>query len=496
MKLTDAAQACISQAHMQRMSAGLHENLCVEHIFFALLALARYLDPPFNKPEYIEEGKAVRAELASKVRSIESASWQLRLDAKDPDAGYVDAGPVIGRAAEIAEHTGGDLTAAILARAVMESPTSTIRVVCGLSNPEHAAGDEKYTDAKPARPAAPVRPAEPEKPEENSDHTLSQLGALLALMAALEDKEHQSLKQSVQQGRQKRQPNVKRHTKIGFVTWRGGPVAAFIQYFLFGILIPFIALFALDYFTGAVTNAPTPFVGFLVNAFIILALFNLARGVNLLIGIGSKAFGHTLDLISDCLLLCGLAGSAELAYGLTETPVWMRAIVCVGSLLILLIGAGMFQHLSDQGDVTKTKIMFQNVEGTPGMIIFRFLTKELVFPLLLVSVFWIFRIAIPVWLEKTFWVLGFLWVLNILTTMWNCISLRYKASTRLRGNGKFALFMASLHLFWGLPALTVYLHWVFDWFPMKTWVIVILGIWAFFTLILAALSTRSATGVL
>lgn len=493
MDLTKAAQACISQAHMQRMSAGLHENLCVEHVFFALLALARYLDPPYNKPEFVDEGKAVRAVLAQKVLSIESARQQLALYAKNPVVDYVDASAVIDRAAEMAENAGGDLSAAILAKAILESPTCTIMTVCGVIDLPYAVEDEKYPDAFKAQ-LSPPKPAT--EPKEESGPTLSQLGALLAMLAALEDKEHESLRQSVEQRKQNRRPNVKRFTKIGFVTWRGGPVVAFIQCFLFGLLVPAIVLFALNYFTGFVTAPPTPFVGFLVNAFIVLALFNLARGMNLLIGIGSKAFGLTLDLLSDCLLLAALAVSAELAYGLTETPVWMRVIVCVGSLLVLLIGAGMFPHLPDQGDVTKTKIMFQNVEGTPGMIFFRFFVKNLIFPLLVVSVFWIFKIKIPVWLNKTFWILGFFWAWNIPMTMWNCISLRYKASTRRRGNGKFAGFMAALHVCWGLPVFVVFLHWLFAWFPMKTWVIVILGVWGLMMLILAAMSTRSDTGVL
>jgi hypothetical protein len=46
MELTKAAEACITQAHMLRIGAGVHENLCVEHVFFGLLAMARYLTPP------------------------------------------------------------------------------------------------------------------------------------------------------------------------------------------------------------------------------------------------------------------------------------------------------------------------------------------------------------------------------------------------------------------------------------------------------------------
>lgn len=510
MELTKAAEACIAEAHMQRIRAGLTETLCVEHLFFALLSLAHYLEPPLNKPEYAEEGKAVHAVLAEKVRSIESARRQLELDAKDADAGYTDASAVIGRAAEMAENAGGKLSAVILAKAILESPTPTVMAVCGVSNPRYTAEDAKYEagrqrfghsenlmDSDSIKPRQDVKPPQPQKAEkEESDHTLSQLGALLALLAALEDKEHQSLKQSVQQGRQNRHQHVKRRTKIGLIIWRGGPVAAFMQYFLFGLIVPFAILCALEYFTGAVTHAPAPFVGFLIDAFISLSVFNLIRGVNLLFGIKSKALGHTLDLLADCLLLWGLAENARQAYALPGMPVWMRVVVCVGSLIVLLIGAGLFQHLTSEGDVTKTKILFQNVEGTPGMIFFRFLTKTLILPLLVFSVFWIFSITVPLWLNKTFYIIGFLMVWNVILTMWSCMALRYKASRRHHAGAKLVQFLGALHTFWCVPELVLFLHWLFNWFPVKTWVIVILGIWGFFTLLLSALSTRSDTGVL
>ncbi len=478
MKLTQAAEACIAQAHMQRISAGTHENLCVEHVFFGLLALARYLDPPYDKPEFTEEGKLVRAVLAPKVRSIESASWQLRKDAKDPNVGYVDASATIGRAAEMAENVGGDLSAAILAKAVLESPTPVILAACGAYDPDCVREDEKYHEAKLAY-AEPTPNREPkkqfvQKSEENNGPTASQLGALLALLAALEDEQHNTLKQGVNRAKI---PKAKRRTKLGIFTYRGGTVAAFIQYFLFGILIPFAALFVLEFFTGIVTAATMPFVAFLVNAFVVVWMFYLVRGVNKLIGLFGKALGHFLDLVSDCLLLLGLSRAVLLAYALYETPVWMRVVVCVGSLLILLIGVALYQHLTDQRDVTKTKIMFQNVEGTPSMIFFRFLTKELIFPLIVFSIFWIFRIPVASWIEKAFYLFAFFWVWNVIMIFWSCLALRYKSSRRRHRGEVLVRFLGAQHISLLLPVLVLYLHWLFQWFPMRTWVIVLYGIY-------------------
>ena len=362
MEMTKTAQACISQAHTQRLRAGIHENLCVEHLFFALLSLAHYLNPPFNEPEYLAEGKEVHELLSEKVLSIESARQQLELHARDRAVVYRDARAVIGRAMEMAENDGGKLTALILAKAVLESNTPVVLTVCSLVNPEYMSEDARYRPQQAEENPPPV----PSKPEQSadSDHTLSQFGELLAMLAALENKGHPIIKESVQQ--KKHQPKVKRRTKIGFVTWHGGPVAAFIQYFLFGLLIPAVVLVALNHFTGAVIAPPTPFIEFLVGAFVMLSLYNLMRGVNLLLGLISKAFGHTLNLALDCLLLVGLADGARDVYGLSEMPMWMRAVVCVGSLLILLVGVALFRHLSDQGNALKIKLKAQNFEVRRG----------------------------------------------------------------------------------------------------------------------------------
>jgi hypothetical protein len=491
MELTKAAEACITQAHMLRIGAGVHENLCVEHVFFGLLAMARYLDPPLNQPEYREEGRAVRAVLSEHVRSIACASEYLKNDAKHPKTEYADAAAVIGRATEMAEHSGGSLTAAIFARAVLESTTPGVRAACDAFDSACAGEDAKYRDPAP-KEAAPEpanraqKPAVP-KSEDSGGPTTSQLGALLALLAMMEDEQHDSLKQSA---KKKKGAKGGGRTKLGLFTYRGGVASAAIQYFLFGIMIPFAALCALEYFTGAVTGAPTPFTGFLINAFIVLWLFYLVRGVNQLLGLIGKAFGHFLDLAADCLLLFGLAEAAKLAYGLFATPVWMRVVICIGSLLVLLVGAAMYQHLSDQGDTTKTKIMFQNVEGTPGMIFFRFLTKELIFPALLFSAFWIFSIGVPAWLEKTLYIYGFLWAWNIVFNMWGCMALRYKASRRRHKGQVLVRFLGSVHTLLLLPGMVLYLHWLFRWFPMKTWVVVLMGVYGLLFLIISIVNLK------
>ena len=491
MKLTRAAEACITQAHLQRINAGIHENLCVEHVFFGLLTLARYLDPPLNKPEYQTEAKVLRELLSLHVRSIECASNRLKENTKNLNTGYSDAANVIGRATEIAENAGSDLTPEILAKAVLENTTPAIREACEAIDLNCAIKDAQYQQQAPEsnKPSHPNKTNKTSEQKHKGDRgpTTSQFDAFFALLASMEDEQHDTLIQGVK--KQKGQ-KVRRRTKIGLFTYRGGTAAAFIQYFLLGLLIPFIALLALEYFTGVVSTAPTPLIGFFINASITLWVFYIIKGINKLLGLISKAFGHFLDIVADCLLLLGLAEGARLAYALTGIPMWIRVVVSICSLLILLIGAVLYQHLTDQGDTTRTKIMFQSVEGTPDMIFFRFLTKELIFPLLLACVFWTFRINAPLWMEKTLWICVFLWGWNILFNMWGCAALRYKASSRKRRGQVPVRFIGSLHIMLLLPGLIVFLHWLFSWFPMKTWVVVLLSIYGVFFLIVSILNLK------
>ncbi|MEA5060794.1 MAG: hypothetical protein VB049_12320 [Candidatus Pelethousia sp.] len=484
MELSKGANECLVQAHMLRMSADRGAPLCAEHLFYGLLLLAKYLDPPLNNPEFREEGEAVRMLLGERTASIASAAWQLEQDAKESGRSFAEAARFIRRATEIAENAGSqEIDAVCFAKAILESPTPAIRGLLGVFHPQHAQGDARYPATRPAA-TPPVSPADAASSCEEADGSLtaSQFGAMLAMLAALEDGQYESLKSGANPQKNKKE---KRRTKMGLFTYRGGTVAAAIQYFLFGSIIPFLFLFGLDVLTGAITSPSSSFLSLLIYGFIMLWFFYLVRGVNKLIGLGSKPLGHFFDILADCLLLFGLARAGMLAYGIADVPTWLRIGLCIGALLILSVGGALFSHLSDQGDAAKTKILFQDVEGTPGMIFFRALTKELLLPVLLVSIFWIFRMPVPLWLEKACWIVGFLWVWNVIFTMWTCMALRYKSTRRKHKGQVLVRFLGSEHILLLLPALGLYLHWLFGWFPMKTWVLVLCGIYGLLWLVLS-----------
>ncbi|MEN6635548.1 MAG: hypothetical protein ABFC56_06855 [Clostridiaceae bacterium] len=303
--------------------------------------------------------------------------------------------------------------------------------------------------------------------------TSSNLSALLALLAAYEVENHTQSKSH------RKDRKAKRYTKLGAFTYRGGVLSAGIQYFLFGLLIPVGLLYLLDRFTGVFSNPPTLFVKFLVFGFIVYWMYYILRGVVLLIGRTNLPLQHFLDLILFGALLFGIARGYALSYNFIWVPTWLKIVLSVVWLLTLIIGSSMFSYLVDQQDKTKTRILFQNMEGTPSMIFFRFLTRQLILPLLIISFFWIFPVNAPDWLLKVFGILGFFWVWNVLFTMWQCVNQRYKESTRAHRGKVFAGFMLREHLLTLPFALVFFLHWLFQWFPMQDWVIAIIGVYGF-----------------
>lgn len=358
MELSKSAREIVVQAQMLMLSTG-ETGLCVEHLFYGVLLLADYLDPPMDKPEFREDGKKVRAWLEEGgMQSVAAARKQLKTDAEDGGSNFEDASAVLGRAAEIAD--GGEISAMDLARAVMETSTPTILALRGLRNPALAAADARYGGKLPVLEPDMVR--DPSHPDEETGRdaggradagpaasggragaaggagnggqngereglTPSQLGALLAFMALAQSQQTDGLRQNMNQGAGqggpaggKKSPKVVRRTKMGPFTYRGGTVAAAIQYFLFGIIVPFVGLIALNFViakvTGGRSESATGLPMYLIYLYISLWLFYLARGVALLFGIYSSALGNFLDILCDFGLIALNVRAVKLAWAM------------------------------------------------------------------------------------------------------------------------------------------------------------------------------------
>lgn len=488
MELKKSAQEVLTQAQMLRLEAGM-DKLCIEHVLYGLLLMASYKDDPMNNPELLTEAMELRRDLEKKMRSIASAKHQLYNDALHNNTLFRDASEAIGRASELA--VGETISAMDLAHAIWEDPTPTMRALSGLGINECISEDEKYQEvAKPQPPITTNKSQENDKVDGSEDPTPSQMIAVLKMLANMQDNQQEQLRQN--SAVKQKNPKVKRKTKMGLFTYRGGAVAAAIQYFLFGIIIPFAVLVALEYFTGIVIAPPSPLVHFVVDTFIVLWAYYILRGVAILIGVANNAFSHFLNLMLDLALISGLTGAVVIAWQMQTVPVWLRVIASLAAILIVSFGAALYDELRSEGDLTKTKIMFHNAEGTPAKIFFQELTKTLILPLLIFSIIWIFNVTVPIWLNRTLWIYGYFLAWSIIGTMWSCIDLSYENSRRIHKGKGVVTFLITAHYLLGITALVIFLYWLFAKFPMKLWVIIVLSVYTLFSLIVAAVAAKNA----
>lgn len=473
MELSKSAQEVVTQAQKLRLETGGTE-LCAEHLFYGILLLACYLEEPMDKPEFHVEGKKTRALLEEKIFSVAGAKHILKDNARR-DASHFQAAPVLGRAMELAGD--GKLTAPDLARALLENPTPVVKSILSANGGEFAAEDAKYR-------GGPKKGAPKAKPE--SDLRPSQVLPYLYALMEENGKQEAAFRENAEKAGQK----VRRRTKMGLFTYHGGAVAAAIQYFLFGLLVPFAVIMVLDLVTGAVRTPPSPPAVFFMDCYAVLWLFYLLWGVVLVLGRANNALGCFFGILSALALIFML--NASVADALAASPVWLRVISSIIAFLVTVFGSGLFDHLRSEADAEKTHIQytFKRIEGTPSKIFFQLVTTELQAPLLVICWYWIFTPEIPLWLNRALWIMGFCWVFNIFMILYTCLDLRLQASIR-RGRGKgLVKFLRALHLFMGIPELVVYLHWVFGWLPVKTWVIAVLAVYGGASLPLAFLFAK------
>lgn len=290
--------------------------------------------------------------------------------------------------------------------------------------------------------------------------------------------------QQIQSGGKKKY--FRQRTKMGLFTYRGGKAAAIIQYFLFGIFVPALpiaVLAVLHMTTGFLQQPLSPQISFSAMVYVSLWVFYLGRGMSLVFGMASSAFGNFLDIMLDLGLTAALFKAVTLALGLQEVPVWLRIVGCLAALLILLVGSELYRYLKDNEDETKTRIRLSGEEGTPDKIFFHTLTKLLKWPLIGFSFWWILELDLPLWSIKALWIAAFVMVYYIVWIGFVCHGLRYENSRRHRKGARLAKFLLHFHTWMFIPELVLMLHWTFGWFPMKLWVIIVLSIYTLFFLI-------------
>ena len=494
MELSRSAQEVITQAQMLRLKTD-SGNLSLEHIYYGLLVMASYLDEPMNGTEFREEAVALRKYLESKSRSIESMKRQLHQDAADGGSMFTDARPILGRAAEMAGEKA--ITPMDLARAIHENPSPTIRALNGLINRAALDQDARYAErpapvpprnanthqspnpvrppvkppVKPDRPPVkpPVKPEKPPvKPGEDVDRLVAAIQALDRIQGL--------------------QTPKKKRTKFGLLTYRGGKAAAALQYFLLVLLIPLGILFGLQHFTGYVCTPPSPLISMAVRAFVLIWGFLLLRGIAHLTGYGSRAFSLFLRILLDIALLGGLVFCAKDVFAWEAVPAWMRYTASALVIVILSVGISAFELKKEPADRRNPAITYGLSSGRTGKVMFQSLTRNLLLPSALVLGVWSRGGDIPDWAMKAVWILVFISVWSIPVTVLSCLAQR---SEKRRGGARRVLrFFQLLVTLLILPALVLFLHWLFAWQPIRLWVLIALGVYSVFSLIIAIVAAR------
>ncbi len=523
MELSKSLQEVITQAQMLRLETN-GSTLCVEHLFYGLLLMACYREKPMDAPEYRQEAEKLRFFLDAWVLSIASAKRQLKEDAEEDDSFFADAKETLGRAAEMA----GDnpITPMELARAIKENQTPTVRALSGLRIPAALKEDEKYhpkqaeealqqqaaqisgvqpapkpvqkPDPKPVQKPAPAEPVGKEKEEDN------EYARIAAALRLLDQQENPKDKRGREKQRQKEAARRgKKRTKIGLITWRGGPVAAAFQYLLAALLIPFAALFALEHFTGFVKAPPTPWAEFGIRIFILLSLFFVIRALIALIRaitVSAGGNGQSVSLflrnLSDLALIAGIMHSVgKVFYGAgllsPEFPQWLKIVGSVAAVFVMTFCAVLYGVLNYTEQQKMKKIKYSRMEGRVSQVMLGTVTRQLLLPTAVLLGLWIHDSAMEDWQLKTLWILGFIFAWNVPNIIISCISLATSARWYRGGGEGFFKFLRLFYIFLFVPLLVLFLHWLFSWFPMQLWVMIALGIYTLLAAVFSLIHARS-----
>ena len=482
MELSVSAKKIITNAQAFRVENN-HNSLCIEHLLYGVLLLGR---------ESSYDGRRVREFLDREMDNPDVALTQLKMEAKDLEQYFRDAAPVLGRATELSG--GGEIGAMHLAQAVLESKTPTVIKLKKMRNvvdpgkkqeePVRRQPEPAQRRPEPAQRQPQPAQRQPEPAQNGKELSANDLALLLMLMAAASNNQKEELVHNTgNRGGRGGGPRVKRRTKMGLFTYRGGTVAAAFQYFLFGILIPVGIVALVQHFTNFLGRPATPLLMFVTGTLFCLWVFYLARGVALLLGMASGALGNFLNIVCDVTLIVALVRVIQTSWNMPVVPAWLRVIASIAILLVLMIGTTLYEYLKDGGRVGSARFTFMNLKGSPSKIFFQYVTKIMVYPFVIFAIIWIFHLTLPGWLSKAFLILGFGYFWNILNTACSCLVM----SSELHGGGgrKFLIFLKNFVSFLFIPALVMYLHKIFMWSPAKTWVMIVLAVYMLLMTILS-----------
>lgn len=275
----------------------------------------------------------------------------------------------------------------------------------------------------------------------------------------------------------------RRVTRLNGIRFRGGNVAAGIQYFLLAMFLPWM----LQY--GAIRLLvrwrSSPYLLALVAT--ALAVLWLALVVNGVFGLLSNSdnpktagFGKAARAI--VWLAAILTVLAFASAGLWPESLLLRIVLCVYALISLFVA---FHQIHQNAYFSSSTITLDGIPYAGGgiAVFFKYVVVQLMVPCIVASLIYLFR-----WQLTPGWIFGF--QLCALALLFNVIRAFYICLAEDERFERFAKFMAAESFLLMPPALGGYAIWYFKAVPLEWWVIVILAVYGLFFLFGTILATR------
>ena len=293
-------------------------------------------------------------------------------------------------------------------------------------------------------------------------------------------------------------------TFIGPFEFRGSTFWGYLQYFLWGVVISCGALFALEHFTHYVTQPPTKWWSFGINAFIVISVYYHLRGITYWMETKWPAWSLFTRQFFDLCLIAALMSVYVFEFSvpsyfptwrryvtgrfltfkpspLPYVPRWLKYVGGVFAVLVFSVGTVIYNGLQYSIAACKKSIKHGNYEGPVAKVIFQSISGNLIFPMALLVGIWAYNKPFKVWHIKVFWIYGFLAVWTLGLTILMCLDSACQSSWYRGKQRKFVRFLYGFYIFLFVPLMVLFLHWLFGWFPMKVWVMAVLGAYTLFT---------------
>jgi hypothetical protein len=255
-----------------------------------------------------------------------------------------------------------------------------------------------------------------------------------------------------------------------------------ILYFVLAFFIPLAILVGIDAVTGGQALDPrTPAARVWMGIYRFIWFAVLLGGVKVAVGRGSKMGGAFVGFVIAIFVIMMFARTLWLEAPLDPIPVWLEVI----TFIAVLIAAGSANtQIARQGleaasgDAYSTRSLFIKMSGTLQGMFFSFTIRSCVFPAILGFLVCVFTRHVPEGWKIVFAIYGYWWAFAVLDMALRCNILRYQNAPYDQLKKKKASRMAIMEArMLALPVFGLCLIRYFDWWPMKTWVIVLYAVY-------------------